>query len=195
MIYLLNGINDSIATTTGALVAPLRAMGHDVQHLMRPTSRVWSSRSKRYLETTAKRLIYQMSFNETPRMIVAHSQGCLQAWVMMQLHGALNPGRALFDRIYMIDAAMNRGGWDWERLEFEKMKIIYNPDDLAIWAGALLPFHRFGLAGARGFRTNDKRIIQRSDSMGKDGVLGHNHYFRDDHVMETARDIADFYLE
>ena len=195
MIYLLNGINDSIATTTGAFVGPLRAMGHDVQHLMRPTTRVWNSRSKRHLEVTGKRLIYQMSFNSEPRMLVAHSQGCLQAYFMMMLHGALNPGSALFDRLYFIDPAMNRSGWEWERLEFDRMKVMYNPDDLAIWAGAILPFHRFGLAGAKGFKTSDKRILQRPDSTGKDGFLGHNHYFHEGHVMEAARDIADFYLE
>jgi hypothetical protein len=98
----------------------------------------------------------------------------------------------LFSRIYFIAPAMNRKGWDWEQFPFERMKVIYNPDDLAIWLGALTPWHPFGLAGALGFKTTDSRIVQRSDTSTNDGFWGHGHYFDKAHRWQTAREVSDF---
>ena len=181
-IYLLNGINDSIATTTGLLVPHFRAAGYDVQHLYRPTSRSWFSRSKTYLETTADHLLLQLGNKDGKTCMVAHSQGCLQTYHMMRRSVGMP-----FDYLVFISPAMNRKGWRWERLPFTKMLVDYNPDDLAIWAGGILPLHPFGLAGCMGFKTTDPRIVQKSDSTLSDGFLGHNHYFHG----ETARDTAD----
>lgn len=181
-LYLLNGINDSISGTTGMLVPHFRAQGYDVQHLYRRTSRPWYSRSKAYLRNTADHLLLQLTIKRGPTCLVAHSQGCLQAYWMMRQSVAVP-----FDYIVFISPAMNRKGWGWESLPFERMLVDYNPDDLAIWAGALLPGHPFGLAGCMGFVTEDPRIEQRSDSTLSDGFLGHNHYFHNG----TARDTVD----
>lgn len=187
-VYLLNGINDSIPSTTGALVPHFRDLEYDVQHLYRGTTRFWDSWFKKYLRKTAKRLILQMGlFTNERRAIVAHSQGCLQTWFMLQEWKRYCPEEPLFHYIVFVSPAMNRSGWAWEEQRFERMLVDYNPDDLAIWLGAGLPGHLFGWAGCQGFRTDDPRIEQRADSTVSDGLLGHNHYFHNG----TARDTVD----
>jgi hypothetical protein len=192
MIYLLNGINDSIATTTGMLEHPLRGLGYHPIHLYRETTRFWDSWSKSYLRKTAKRLILQMGeFTDEKRVLLAHSQGGLQGWFMMMEWAKVSKD-PLFHRIVMVSPAMNRGGWAWEEIPFEAMLVIYNPDDLAVWAGGGLPGHLFGWAGTQGFRTKDPRITQQPDSTVSDGLLGHNHYFRKKLAEATATEIDKF---
>ena len=125
-----------------------------------------------------------------PSALIAHSQGGVQAYYMMT-----ESERDLFDYVILISPAMNRNGWKWEDCGFKKILVVYNPDDLAIWMGSLLAFrHPFGKAGCRGFKTDDPRFDQREDSTGKDGFLGHNHYFDDAHSRDTA-DMIDLFLE
>lgn len=186
-IYLLNGINDSIANTTGSLVSHLRALGHDPQHLYRTTVKVWYSRSKKYLLRTSKHLELQMD-NSQPTALIAHSQGCLQAYFMMS-----EAEKRLFDYVILFSPAMNRSGWKWGKCDFEKMLVIYNPNDLAIFLGSILRFHPFGKAGSRGFKTKDARIEQREDTTGSEGFLGHSHYFNDANARDTA-DAIDRWL-
>ena len=183
-VYFLNGISDSIATTTGLLVPDFRRAGFVTQHLYRPTTHFWRSRRKSYLRRRARNLLRALP-KEKGGTIIAHSQGCLQTYYMMLEHAKQSPD-PLFDNIVFIAPAMNRKGWDWNRLEFGRMLVIYNAGDWAIWAGSMLLFHPFGMAGVRGFDTDDIRIEQREDSTLASGFWGHN-YFRGG----AARDVVD----
>ena len=191
MIYLLHGINYSLSTTTGLLVRPLEAHGIKVHHFDQAANWPWQSRSKRYLNDQARRFIYRM-VEMRDATIVAHSQGCLQALYMLEAWRKYSDV-PLFDKIYFLSPAANRTGWNFERYAFDEMRVIYNPDDLAIWLGGLLPFHRFGWAGCRGFKTEDPRVTQISDRSKVDGWIGHSHYFRGDNLLETVGDIVDFH--
>lgn len=187
-LYLLNGQADSIATTTGMLERHLWDDAYDVQHLYRPTVAWWQSKSKQYLRRTARHLIYQMDLT-APGYLIAHSQGCLQAYWMMRI-----AKMRLWHRIVFVAPAMDRQGWAWDWCDFDRLLTIYNPNDLAIWAGALLPFHPYGFAGVRGFRTKDPRIINREDSSLSDGWIAHSHYFHDETARQTA-DLADLFFQ
>lgn len=183
-VLLLNGIRDSRANTTGLLIPPFRESGYWPVHLERPVTWPWRSYSERYLRRTARHLLLQLPQSREGTLL-CHSQGCLQAYYMMLEHAKIS-SEPMIRNLVFVAPAMERRGWRWNAMEFERMLVVYNASDLAIWLGSLLWAHPFGLAGVRGFATDDIRIEQREDSTLASGFWGHN-YFRG----EAARDVVD----
>ena len=114
--------------------------------------------------------------------VVAHSAGALVVW------NAMERG-VKFDSVVFISPAMTRKPkWEEVKGRFKSLNCVFNSFDAAVIAGAAIPWHPFGLAGARGFKTKGKPgnvSNYRHDSF--EGPFNHSDlWFDDGHADELA---------
>lgn len=195
-IFLLNGRSPvfthlcSSGSTTALLGAELRR-AHWLTSIQLEYPRThgyhWWSKSYRHLAAESVLASVRRQSGIEPPDIIAHSMGCDMVREMLELTGAEE-----FRRIVLIAPAMSHR-YDWTQHQFERMLVMRNPGDRAIWWGAMLPVHRFGWAGRRGFRRMDDRMTEAivTDDERADR-WGHSHYFRGVAVADVASLIDDF---
>lgn len=106
--------------------------------------------------------------------IVCHSYGAL-VW-----QNAIKLG-AKFGKCFIIAGAATSDKMEYPVGSLEEAHVFYNPKDMALKAGAMMPFHPFGKLGYTGFagspgRVRDSRFF--NVAVMSDGwTLGHSHYF------------------
>ncbi len=106
----------------------------------------------------------------------------------------LNFSADFLSKIVMLSPALNRNQ-DFHGLPFDNLLCIHNPFDIAIWAGSLLPFHPFGLAGALGIKTFDPRVRNEARPSFV-GPFNHTDpYFRMPYIEDMAQRIGAFIAE
>jgi len=180
----------SAVSTTGIMQDELRRAHHMYgNHLTYPGTDVFHWWSANYRQLVAESLHGQIDRcgHGLPVDVVAHSLGCDAVREIMESC----PGQ-VFRRIVLLGPAMDRK-IAWDRLQFESMLVLYNPRDAAILAGGLIPWHPFGMAGRRGFITDDERITQvLTPGDAKTDWRGHSHYFRGRYLYDVAGRIEEF---
>ena len=58
---------------------------------------------------------------------------------------------------------------------FEKMNVIHNPKDWALWRGAFIPWHDFGHLGIKGYQGPHDERIHSISNLVENSVDRHNH--------------------
>lgn len=187
-VYFLNGIRNSASSTTSLMACMFRALGFDSRPLHYEPAHTWSARWARYRQRWAARLLNEIRPGSD---IVAHSYGCLLTWEIMREAQRQGHEIPLFRRIVFFAPAMDRAGWEWESLPFERMLVVHNRADRAIKWGSRLPKHKFGNAGRFGFEATDPRI-QHHEATEKAGLWRHSYYFTPPHIHAYSLVAAEF---
>lgn len=153
----------------------------------RTQARHWYSRRGRHL--LAGYLLPQVKGQSGSFLcdIVAHSLGADAVREIMEFYPT-----PLFRRIILLSPATSHK-INWSPYLFERMLVIHNPRDRAILAGGLLPGHRFGFAGRKGYIVPDKRLqhVTVEDSHKLD-LWKHSHYFEYPTLVEVGKLVSDF---
>lgn len=192
-LHTINGIRKSAPGTTDLLGQRLESQYRYEWHKITvPVSHVWTSWTRGSAIRIARKHIIPHVIPGSN--VAAHSQGCLLTWAAMYVwHHEMGHTEPLFYRILMMGPAMNRGGWRWESLGFDALRVIHNPFDIAIRAGSWVPGHVFGRAGAQGFSTKDPRI-ENIPKTSFTGPFNHNApYFREPYLSRTANKADAFF--
>lgn len=154
-----------------------------------PETQAWHWWSERYRLLCAGYVLMQLyAYSPSVRCdLVAHSLAADISREMLQI-----AKRPPLRRIVLIAPAMDHRV-DWTQFDFEKMLVIYNPKDLAIYWGAKLPGHPFGWAGRREFTIRDPRItyVQVPDGLRLDR-WGHGHFFKYPTMTQVGNLIENF---
>ncbi|MGD9156909.1 MAG: hypothetical protein PVG39_00755 [Desulfobacteraceae bacterium] len=109
--------------------------------------------------------------------IIAHSYGCL-IW-----QETINLGMQ-WDTCFLFGGAATSEKMYYPEDSLKKAYVIYNPEDLALLVGSLLPGHPFGKLGLVGYRgqpyrkKRDKRFVN-EPGFKEDGLTNHSHYWED----------------
>ena len=198
-LFLLNGRSGIVSgdcssgATTARLGEELRhAHWISATHLHYPPTRAidwWSASKRREIANSIVSQIRAQSGFE-PVDIVAHSMGCDIIREVEEITEGME-----FRRIVLIAPAMSHR-YDWTQHDFERMLVIRNPGDRAILWGAMLPGHRFGWAGRRGFEITDSRMHDMViEDVGRLDKWRHSHFFRSWGVVRTGLEVDDFLTE
>ena len=181
-LFFLNGRSGLFAAecssdaTTEYLRKHLRREHYitDAHRLDYPPALMLNAASKKWQEATSLDLLRQIrAVTPDPVDLVAHSMGCMLAHKIMQVTGF-----QVFRRIVMLSPAMSHKA-DFRDLKFDRMMVVTNPRDRAIWWGAIIPGHPYGWAGRRGFVIEDPRIRhEEMRDVAKVDFHRHSHYFR-----------------
>ena len=181
MVFTINGIGDSAATTTDKMADWLARDQFTVTRLRYPltTWRTSRNRLKQY-QDAAGMLEAVDSIRAPNKDLVAHSHGCLLAARIMELGGS-----DIFRRVILFAPALD-SDWIFPRRAFAQLYVVHNPKDRAIWMAHKFPaWHEWGKMGCEGFRAvsppgPDHRIRNVRDpqpcSLWK---RNHGHYFRE----------------
>lgn len=100
--------------------------------------------------------------------IIAHSNGARVVW------RALSMGLPLGNIIWLNPAL--ESDVELTELDFKSLTVVTNRYDKAIWFGAIIPFHKFGLGGVKGFWDQDSRI-KIIEKKSWRGILSVNHNY------------------
>lgn len=183
-IHLIHGIRDNGDHTTKVLARILAVKGWDVMPHTLLRTHSWHAASRRDTRLLAKSLLYHV---EEGDHLICHSHGCNVGWALME-EAAMLVSTPHVGRVVFLAPAMNRKQ-HFEDVHFDNMLVIHNPVDLAIWAGSFLPFHRFGLAGALGFKTQDRRVYNKP-RLSFVGPFNHTStYFQEPYVEDLADEL------
>lgn len=114
------------------------------------------------------------------------------SWHANPLKWAMEQGLNL-RTIIMFSPSINANA-DFTVCNFDKLVCVYNPKDIAIFAGeifdkiAMITDHPFGSAGRTGFSSagrTDKRISN-IPSFSRSGYFNHSFYFRGEHLADWS---------
>jgi hypothetical protein len=194
-LHTINGIRNSADSTTDRVGRLLEGRwGYTWHKIAVPVTHTWDAWFKGYSLRIAREHILGQVIPGSD--LVAHSHGCQLAWAAMYAWNVeLGNSSPLFRRVVFLGPAMNRRGWEWGRLEFESLRVIHNPWDLAIRFGSWIPGHSFGRAGAQGLETDDIRV-ENVAKTSFSGPFNHNApYFRPPYLTRTAVKIDEFLCE
>jgi hypothetical protein len=192
-IVTINGIHESAASTTDVLADVLAARGFAVTKLQYPTRSAFQTRNIRQRHLDARKLLDQIP-EAGPVDAIFHSYGNLLGATMMEQGGSY-----IFRRIVGFAPALNRD-WVFPREAFERMVVVHNPQDRAVWyAEHLFGFsHPWGDMGRRGYydpQHPDPRITNHEDKARRRwlGERMHCHYFHPPHLTRWAKFCAEFF--
>ena len=181
----------SSENSTRVIQERLRHAHHiEGHHLEFPRTFAWQWARRRFRQDRASDLLRQVKEYAGCMQVdvLAHSMGCDMVHEMARMSY-----RQTFRRIIMLSPAAERG-IEWERIPFEKMLVLYNPWDIAVMAGTVIPFgHPYGSAGFRSFKTDDPRITQvRFTGDIRTSITGHGHYSKEPYLTQVAGLVEEF---
>lgn len=102
--------------------------------------------------------------------VIAHSYGA-EVWI-----NSIKAG-AKWGRCFIFSGACTSDQYNYPTDAFKRAYMIYNPADIALWFGALLPFHPFGRLGLRGYSGIYNKEILNVPALKRDNGLNHGYYF------------------
>lgn len=173
-IVVVNGIHARANEGgTHRIAQALRAKGYDVREYAYPRRWAFMLWSKSIRERDARGLM-RFCESDGTESIISHSNGCLIT------QDAIRLGLKL-DSWFAIAGACSSDKVEYPSNAFEYAYAIYNPYDIALKFGALLPNHPFGRLGSEGYRgykngqwdSRWKNINGAASGYG----LNHSHYF------------------
>lgn len=186
-IHFIHGIRDDGTHTTDVLARLLSREGWEVKPHKLLRTRTWHAYSRRDTRLLARSLLHHIHPGDH---MVCHSHGNNIGMAILH-EAALMVNGPYISKFISLAPAMNRKQ-HFEDVHFDKWLCIHNPIDFAILFGSVLPFHPFGLAGAMGFRTKDKRVLNEA----RPSFVGpFNHtapYFQEPYVEEIAARVNEF---
>jgi len=133
----INGIKTHGKSTTDRALAGLEVRGYKTLDVNQPIRHSWDARWKK--KKDAKAII---EVAEDGDAIICHSYGGIKTAIAME--------GIDFKAAFFFRPAMGRGH-DFPGWQDTKIYCIHSLGDTAIWAGSVLLFHPFGLAGVYGF--------------------------------------------
>lgn len=146
MLLTVPGIRSDGSQNTDLLSRRIADLGfdtHDVEYpqinFLHVALLMWNG-FDRFIESRVKYLLDAIT--EPGCDLIAHSAGCLLSQEAM-LRGAQFRHVIWFAPAMDDDAVLPSWGC-------ESLHVVYNPEDVAIGVGSLLPGHRFGAMGRRG---------------------------------------------
>lgn len=187
-ICTVNGIHESAFTTTDAMAGALQSRGIVTKKLRYPTRGAFDTRNRLLQYRDAKDMLEQLP--PRPVDIVAHSWGCLLTARMMELGGS-----HLFRNVFLFAPAVDPD-WIFPIEAFERMYVIHNRKDRAVWWAKLAfrGWHPWGEMGRVGYQgdpdpriTNIEDITQHGDKWGR----LHSHYFQGANLDRWAAFVID----
>ena len=162
----VNGINTEGKSTTDRLLTILHdEYSYQVHDINQPIRSAWQARFS--AKKDAKAIIKVANDGD---VLVGHSYAGLKAAYSMR---AIN-----FSAVFLFRPAMSRFH-PWPGWQGTDIYCIYSKGDWAIWAGSVLFFHPFGLAGVTGFTSP---IVNNVPSTGP-----HNEDFVSPNIENWAR--------
>lgn len=143
----INGIRSDGTGNTDRMLNRLRGRGHEAVDTFYPLTNIFRARPRSLQNSDAERLI---KYHYRPGdAVVAHSRGCLVNLRMMEQG-------AKFSTVFWFRPAMNRD-YTIPKGACERLFVIHNREDRAIWLGERLWWHDFGAAGRLGLDAGDSR--------------------------------------
>ena len=117
--------------------------------------------------------------------IIGHSNGCRVQWRAMASLG-LSVGNVLW-----LNPALN-SNVNLSDCDFKSLTVLANKFDKAVWLGSIIPFHKFGLGGVKGFKDDEKddRINVLHIDRWAPFSNNHNYLFNEKHLPTVIRIIA-----
>lgn len=160
ILLTIPGIRDDGRGTTDVLGGAVAdVMGWAWQRADYPVSHVWHARHENYNTLVAERI-----WGELPQdayvSFLMHSYGNLLGLRMLEIAASKGLDVPVIENLILLSPAVDRARHCFEGMSFKRALVIYNPMDLAIICGSINPRHPFGAAGAFGFKTNDRRVMQ-----------------------------------
>jgi len=151
------------------LGALLEKAGHDVTYFEYPKRWALTLYRKSVRHADGRALMHTVPDGTH---VIAHSYGALV------LLSSIQAG-AIWGNCFIFGGACTSDKYTYPPDAFTSAYMIYNPADLALRLGALLPFHPFGRLGQRGYAgyVRDRRI-QNVPALENDLGINHSHYFR-----------------
>lgn len=123
----------------------------------------WQMRSRARLVRNARRLVEQSQDGDH---VAAHSYGALVAIE------AMRQGRK-FGQVFLFHPCAD-SDVDFTPGHYGRVHVIYNPDDLALLAAELLPFHPGGGLGRQGYRGESPEVVSVSSKGEASEPLHHS---------------------
>ncbi len=168
-VVLVHGINTSGKNSIFNLSTYLKRANFEVLEFQYNHNSLLDTFSKAKSRANAEKLKQEHRGGDH---VVFHSNGA------RVVHQAMRLG-ARFSQAYAFAPAFNAKTVWPDR--FDKMNVIHNPRDMALWQGFLIPRHEFGLLGVIGYQgVHDKRIHSISNWAGDTvDMYNHSQYWRD----------------
>jgi len=133
----VNGIKTHGKSTTDRTLIRLESLGYKTHDVNQPIRHSWDARWKK--KKDAKAII---EVAEDGDAIICHSYGGIKTAIAME--------GIDFSAVFFFRPAMGRN-YDFPGWQGTKIYCIHSKADMALWAGSVLLFHPFGLAGVYGF--------------------------------------------
>jgi len=191
-LYTIPGINDDGRDTTSRLGRIITdSMSWELQTADYLVSRLWDARFRNY-NTLAAMYLWRELDPDKPINLLGHSHGCLLIIRMLEIAAEKDYDVPEIKSVIMLAPAADRNAHTFEDWRYSRALVIYNPLDIAIWWGSMNPFHPFGTAGARSFKTKDPRVTQVRRTSRR-GWWNHTKpYFGDKKIQGTANTCVKF---
>jgi len=176
-----------IATSGGGLfrlASELEVKGHDVEYYRYEKRHFWSYWFKDNMRHDGASLLHSAEYKSHDRPdVVCHSNG------QLVVQSAIEQG-AKFGRVIIISGAGTSDKFTWPKDSVEQVHWFVNVSDLAVWFGALLYNHPFGMAARIGYAgPEDHRHVNHKYNRDKWFSIDHSFWFNDEWRSKIAKKI------
>jgi len=182
----VNGIRTDGSTNTDRMLNELKKVGFQVEDINFPQVSIFKVpflRSKAVMDKDAGKIFG--CYNPGDH-IIAHSYGCLLTYRAMLMG-------AHFGKVFWFAPAIDKDIVIPEGA-CERLYIIHNPNDKALFVAKLLFWHDFGEMGRVGYQgPNDERVENIMDT-SKPTLFNHSYYFLDEYLKHWAQMVV-YYLD
>jgi len=138
-ICTVNGIRSKGEGSTDLLGQELRNLSYEVLDINQEIRHTWNVRDKGTVKRDVEKILDLSSDGD---IMAGHSYGGYKIAEAMKKRN--------YKAVFLFRPAMDR---DYGFIHREtKIYCIYSKKDVTIWFGSTLLFHKFGAAGAKGFR-------------------------------------------